>query len=146
VSNIRLGARIRTNSPQGSWIDDPANDQVISVDPGEKDYSRKFRIPSDVSSGYYDAGWVIVNQNTDEYQVAEAWVDEKVMYSALYISAQPVLAYPSIFRNGVWCVDTTGNHVAHIPHFKFIKILFHEFPTAMNLSNEVCYTNLHSYS
>ncbi len=36
--------------------------------------------------------------------------------------------------------------IAHIPHFKFIKILFHEFPTAMNLPNEVCYTNLHSYS
>ena len=87
VSNIRLGVRIRTNSPQGSWIDDPANDKVISVDPGEKDYSRKFRIPSDVSSGYYDAGWVIVNQNTDEYQVAEAWVDENVANSILYINA-----------------------------------------------------------
>jgi hypothetical protein len=114
VSNIRLGARIRANSPQGHWIDDPANDRVISVDPGEKGYSRKFRIPSDVSGGYYDAGWVIVNQNTDDYQVAEAWVDEAVMYSALYISAQPVLAYSSIFRNGVWCVDTTGNHVADL--------------------------------
>jgi hypothetical protein len=36
--------------------------------------------------------------------------------------------------------------LAYIPHFIFIKILFHEFPTAMNLPNEVCYTNLHSYS
>jgi hypothetical protein len=39
MSNIRLGARIMTNSPRGSWIDDPANDKVISVEPGEKDYS-----------------------------------------------------------------------------------------------------------
>jgi ubiquinone/menaquinone biosynthesis C-methylase UbiE len=36
--------------------------------------------------------------------------------------------------------------IAYIPHFKFIKIVFHEFPTAMNLPNKVCYTNLHSYS
>jgi hypothetical protein len=76
-----------------------------------QDYGYRVR-PPDVSGGYYDAGWVIVNPNTDEYQVAEAWVDEKVMYSALYISAQPVLAYPSIFRNGIWCVDTTGNREA----------------------------------
>ena len=115
MHNIRLGARIRTNRPQGDWIDDPTNDQEIIVYPGEKDdYSRKYRIPPDVSSGYYDVGWVIVNPNTDEYQVAEAWVDEKVMYSALYISAQPVLAYSSIFRNGIWYVDTTGNHIADL--------------------------------
>jgi GH25 family lysozyme M1 (1,4-beta-N-acetylmuramidase) len=99
VSNIRLGARIRTNSPQGSWIDDPANDKVISVDPGEKDYSRKFRIPSDVSSGYYDAGWVIVNQNTDEYQVAEAWVDENVMTRILYIESS---AQPDLIVEDIW--------------------------------------------
>jgi hypothetical protein len=46
--------------------------------------------------------------------------------------------FSEYFRNNL---DKT-----HIPHFKFIKILFHEFPTAMNLPNEVCYTNLHSYS
>jgi GH25 family lysozyme M1 (1,4-beta-N-acetylmuramidase) len=98
-SNIRLGARIRTNSPQGPWIDDPANDKVISVDPGEKDYSRKFRIPSDVSSGYYDAGWIIVNQNTDEYQVAEAWVDENVMNRILYIESS---AQPDLIVEDIW--------------------------------------------
>jgi hypothetical protein len=98
-SNIRLGARIRTNSPQGPWIDDPANDKVISVDPGEKDYSRKFRIPSDVSSGYYDAGWVIVNQNTDEYQVAEAWVDENIMNRILYIESS---AQPDLIVEDIW--------------------------------------------
>jgi 2-polyprenyl-3-methyl-5-hydroxy-6-metoxy-1,4-benzoquinol methylase len=52
--------------------------------------------------------------------------------------------YSSLAAGGVFIVKT--DNMAHIPHFKFIKILFHEFPTAMNLPNEVCYTNLHSYS
>ena len=46
------------------------------------------------------------------------------------------------------CILTFANskNLSHIPQFTFIKMLFHELPTAMNLPNEVCYTNLQSYS
>lgn len=38
IENVRLGAQIRTNDPQGDWIDDPANDAVVTLLPGAHDY------------------------------------------------------------------------------------------------------------
>jgi surface antigen len=60
IENVRLGAQIRTNDPQGDWIDDPANDKVVTLLPGAHDYSRTFIVPQTASSGFYDARWVMV--------------------------------------------------------------------------------------
>jgi parallel beta-helix repeat protein len=73
TGNIRLGAQIRTNAPQGTWIDDPGNDKVITLLPGAHDYSRKFIIPQSAVSGFYDANWVILNHT------AGSWIDSKNM-------------------------------------------------------------------
>ncbi|MCD6306936.1 MAG: hypothetical protein J7M32_11720 [Deltaproteobacteria bacterium] len=81
IPNIRLGARIRTNNPQGAWKDDSANDKIITVFPGDNDYSRQFRIPTTATAGYYDTGWVILEHTS------ETWLDEKVHVSFLRIVA-----------------------------------------------------------
>ena len=93
MDSIRLGARIRKSNPQGSWIDDPGNDVVIEVASGEADYSRAFRIPDSLEAGYYDVGWVIVNERTGEFQTSEAWVDEWVDAETLAVSsaAEPMI-------------------------------------------------------
>jgi hypothetical protein len=82
IPNIRLGARIRTNNPEGSWIDDPANDKVITVLPGDNDYSRQFRIPSSATAGYYDSGWVILKHTSG------TWLNEKIQERILRIEEQ----------------------------------------------------------
>lgn len=73
IGNIRLGAQIRTNAPQGAWIDDPGNDKVVILLLGVHDYSRKFIIPQSAVSGFYDANWVILNHTTG------SWIDSKNM-------------------------------------------------------------------
>jgi uncharacterized repeat protein (TIGR01451 family) len=73
IENVRLGAQIRTHDPQGPWIDDPANDQVISLEPGANNYVRTFIVPQSTSSGFYDARWVILDDTT------ENWIDSSTM-------------------------------------------------------------------
>ncbi|CAD6493354.1 MAG: CHAP domain protein [Candidatus Argoarchaeum ethanivorans] len=73
IENVRLGAQIRTNDPQGDWIDDPANDEVVTLLPGVHDYSRTFIVPQTASSGFYDARWVILDDATGN------WIDSKEM-------------------------------------------------------------------
>lgn len=73
IENIRLGAQIRTNDPQGEWIDDPANDLIITLLPGAHDYSRTFTVPQSAGPGFYDARWVILDGTTGD------WIDSKTM-------------------------------------------------------------------
>jgi len=79
IENVRFGARIRQSEPQGSWIDDPSNDKVVTLEPGAHDYSRKFMIPSWVTEGFYDAQWVILEHSTGE------WIDAKEMWRIIQI-------------------------------------------------------------
>lgn len=39
------------------WIDDPANDMVVSVTPGNSSYFREFVLPTTLDSGKYNALW-----------------------------------------------------------------------------------------
>ncbi|MFQ6119992.1 MAG: NosD domain-containing protein, partial [Methanosarcinales archaeon] len=89
IGNVRLGAQIRTNNPQGSWIDDPSNDKVVTLLPGAHDYSRKFRIPQSASSGFYDARWVILNHTT------ENWIDSQNMTRIFEIQSRGLTVCPS---------------------------------------------------
>jgi tRNA A-37 threonylcarbamoyl transferase component Bud32 len=53
---VSLGASIQP-SGGGSRIDDPSNDQTVSVQPGRGTYQRVFRIPVDTPPGRYDVMW-----------------------------------------------------------------------------------------
>jgi hypothetical protein len=83
IPNVVLGARIRSSDPQGQWIDDPANDRIVSLEPGEKEYSRQFRVPATATPGFYDVGWVIYDQGTG------VWIDNKEILKSLTISSTP---------------------------------------------------------
>ncbi len=88
IKNVRLGAQIRTNSPQGPWIDDPANDKVVTLSKGTKNYDREFTVPQSASSGYYDARWVILDDKTG------TWIDSETMTRIFEVKTQsqpPVL-------------------------------------------------------
>jgi hypothetical protein len=88
--DVRLGAQIRTNNPQGTWIDDRANDKVITLNSGTNGYSRIFWIPYSISTGNYDAHWVILKHSTG------IWFDNKEELNAILImsgtSTLPVIA------------------------------------------------------
>ncbi|AKB36019.1 hypothetical protein MSSAC_1429 [Methanosarcina siciliae C2J] len=73
IENVRLGAQIRTNDPEGEWIDDPANDTIVTLLLGTNDYSRTFTVPQSAGSGFYDARWVILDDTTG------TWIDSKTM-------------------------------------------------------------------
>ena len=79
VNNVRLGAQIRTSSPQGAWIDDWGNDIVEIIYPGTRDYSRSFKVPSTTSSGLYGAQWVTINN------VDGTWYDSKISIPMIII-------------------------------------------------------------
>jgi len=64
VPKIRLGAQVRTNDPQGEWIDNMGNDKVKDIASGANDYSRLFKLPLDSKPGFYDARWVLINEST----------------------------------------------------------------------------------
>ena len=83
ISDVRLGARIRTHRPQGGWIDDMSNDKVITLKPGANDYSRAFKTPSDLSDGLYDVQWVVMDEAT------KRWIDHEDMCPILTISTSP---------------------------------------------------------
>jgi hypothetical protein len=76
---VRLGAQIRTNNPQGTWIDDRTNDKVITLNSGTNRYSRIFWIPYSISTGNYDAHWVILNDKTG------IWFDNRKRLNAFMI-------------------------------------------------------------
>ncbi|CAG0964655.1 hypothetical protein METP3_01060 [Methanosarcinales archaeon] len=82
VNNVRLGARIRTYSPQGVWIDNWDNDKIEIIYPGTRNYERNFQVPSTASIGLYDAQWVLVN-NADE-----TWYTSWLSSPILTIQAQ----------------------------------------------------------
>jgi len=81
IPKVRLGARIRTNDPQGGWIDDMPNDNIITLKPGANDYSRVFETPADLSDGLYDAEWVVMDEGT------KRWIDHEDMCPILTISS-----------------------------------------------------------
>lgn len=90
IKNVRLGAQVRTHSPVGPWIDSSANDKIVTLSPGTKDYSRTFTFinPELVSSGYYDARWVILDDKTG------TWIDSETMTRIFEVKTQsqpPVL-------------------------------------------------------
>ena len=80
ISDVRLGARIRTHEPQGGWIDDLPNDNITPLKPGANDYSRVFKTPVDLSDGLYDAQWVVMDEAT------KRWIDHEDMCPILTIS------------------------------------------------------------
>ena len=79
--DVKLGASIRKDSPEGNWKDDISHDRVVSVSSGKNDYSRTFDIPDGVDTGNYDLRWVLVDQSTGD------WVDENIMDKAIEIGA-----------------------------------------------------------
>src|SRR5660398_44323 len=85
VNNVRLGARIRTNSPQGVWIDDRPNDKVEIIYPGTRNYNRSYKVNSTASLGLYDAQWVILD-NADESK----WFDNRTYSPILTIQSNQV--------------------------------------------------------
>jgi hypothetical protein len=50
--HVLIGASLR--QPPGPFIDDPANDQPVSLPPGSSTVSRSFTIPADAQQGAYD--------------------------------------------------------------------------------------------
>ena len=46
-----------------TWVSDPDNDRVVNVAPGNDNYSRKFALPSTLSSGKYNAVWGVWNSD-----------------------------------------------------------------------------------
>jgi len=83
ISDVRLGARIRTHDPQGEWIDDMSNDKVITLKPGANDYSRAFKTSDGLSDGLYDIEWVVMDEGT------KRWIDHEDMCPILTISTSP---------------------------------------------------------
>ncbi|MHB8103334.1 MAG: amidase domain-containing protein [Methanosarcina sp.] len=79
IENVRLGAQIKTTDTQGEWIDDPANDKIVTLLPGAHDYSRAFKVSQSAVSGIYDARWVILNNANGN------WFDSKTMTKILEI-------------------------------------------------------------
>ncbi|OEU43704.1 hypothetical protein BGV40_02725 [Methanosarcina sp. Ant1] len=91
IENVRLGAQIKTTDTQGEWIDDPANDKIVTLLPGAHDYSRAFKVSQSAVSGIYDARWVILNNANGN------WFDSKTMTKILEIkNALPTIATQSI--------------------------------------------------
>ncbi|MFA0821873.1 MAG: putative Ig domain-containing protein [Methanomethylovorans sp.] len=84
IKNVRLGAQVRTHNPVGPWIDSSANDKIVTLSPGTKDYSRTFTFinPELVSSGYYDARWVILDNKTG------TWIDSETMTRIFEVKTQ----------------------------------------------------------
>lgn len=103
ISNVRLGAQIRINSPQGAWQDDNPRDQVVTVTPGTKDYTRKFVIPTAVTTGFYDTRGVILNHGTG------AWIDSKELIHVFEVKAATTTPpYSSFYEGSV----VTGNDIS----------------------------------
>ncbi len=50
--HVLIGASLRR--PPDPFIDDPANDQPVTLPPGQSTVSRQFAIPADASTGHYD--------------------------------------------------------------------------------------------
>ena len=83
ISDVRLGARIRTHDLQGEWIDDMSNDKVITLKPGANDYSRAFKTSDGLSDGLYDVEWVVMDEGT------KRWIDHEDMCPILTVSTSP---------------------------------------------------------
>jgi S1-C subfamily serine protease len=57
---VVLGASVRRDTVQ-AWIDDPANDAAVVVQPGRATYRREFRLPNQARSGWYEVAWSILS-------------------------------------------------------------------------------------
>jgi hypothetical protein len=82
-----LGASIRL--PGSDFIDDPANDQRVTLQPGRGIYKRIFRIPSGVQSGSYEVLWGL--RSTDTPPVSYGLKPEA---GALTVKSAPAPAPP----------------------------------------------------
>jgi len=71
LSDVRLGAQINANGFQGDWIDDPANDKVVILNPRTNEYTRLYKIPSSINNGCHGVRLVILKHSTGE------WFDDK---------------------------------------------------------------------
>ena len=102
VPKIRLGAQVRTNDPQGEWIDDMGNDRVIDLASGANDYSRLFKLPLDSKAGFYDARWVIINESTKKP------INSKEMIRIFEVQKEPTpTPTPKPRLDFIFLVDTT---------------------------------------
>jgi len=61
-----LGASIRPTDG-GSWINDPANDRRVVVQPGVATLARPFRVPPTTLSGRYDVAWGLVGDERQNF-------------------------------------------------------------------------------
>ena len=106
IENVRLGAQIRTNDPQGAWIDDPANDDVVTLLPGAHDHSRTFIVPQTASSGFYDARWIILDD------VSGDWIDSKEMIRIFELEETTIE-----FSGYEWMVKSSNTPVGPGPNY-----------------------------
>jgi hypothetical protein len=107
---IRLGAQIRTNNPQGEWIDDVSNDKVVELAFGANDYSRIFKLSSDLEPGFYDARWVIINELTKKP------INSKEMIRIFEVQDEPTPTKPEL--DLIILIDTTGSMGGEINQVK----------------------------
>ncbi len=93
LSNVRLGAQIRTVNPQGNWLDNSNNDKVITLNSGtsesQRKYERLFKLSSSATAGYYDAHWVILKHDTG------TWFDHKEKANAFVIESSSPIIIPT---------------------------------------------------
>jgi len=109
VPKIRLGAQIRTNNPQGEWIDDVSNDKVVDLVSGVNDYSRLFKLPLDLKLGFYDARWVLIDELTKKP------INSKEMIRIFEIQAEDS-TLPKL--DLIFLIDTTGSMQDDIAYVK----------------------------
>lgn len=107
---IRLGAQIRTNDPQGEWIDDSANDKIINLAFGANDYSRIFKLSSDLKPGFYDARWVIIDELTKKP------INSKEMIRIFEVQEESTPTKPKL--DLIFLIDTTASMGGEINQVK----------------------------
>ena len=105
VPKIILGAQVRTNSPEGEWIDDMENDKVIDLASGANDYSRLFKLPADSKAGFHDARWVIIDESTKKP------INSKEMIRIFEVQKETPLK-PKL--DLIILIDTTGSMMPYI--------------------------------
>lgn len=104
---VKLGAQIRTNDPQGEWDDDWDNDKIIVLSSGtypgmcqdSERFERSFGPLMNVEEESYDAHWVIMNNKTGE------GYDDKEEMNAFVIEESSLQGKLDL----IFLFDTTGS-------------------------------------
>jgi hypothetical protein len=94
---VLLGASIRP-AGGGAAIDDPSNDETVTVQPGRAVYQRIFRVPPGTPAGRYDVLWGLIGpdrQNFGLHTEAGALVVVGQSAGATQPVAPPVLESPA---------------------------------------------------